>query len=732
MLLSILSVLAGLALAQGSPDPGDPPSEPAVPVPVDPVMQAELVQLRADLELARAALAERAQGDQDLEQALALLAQLVDGRQDDAQRVAAAEALGLRADPSFIPFFYNAVHVAPAPVKVAALQALRSTPTPEVTEIASWALERGPTDEVRRAAMDLLADIPEDAAGEVLYTFALNPDQPEALRAAAIAALEAGHAALLEARGRPTPPVKGSGPEASLGIAANGVAGGILLSSIGVWGQTDAGIVIGAVGGSLVGVGTGVTYALTRPVSVAQNLQYAGGVGWGLELAVLSTQAIYGDRYPDGREEVGALLRAAGVAGGAGLALARFKADPDPVDVVELNLSMLLGQQIGFGLAHVALDRGYGYGDVAWDLDTQPRMAAALGATALGAGAGWWLRDAWQLDGGDAAFATATGLEMLWLGSWLPIAVTGQGHLGAPRLGWAGGTAAALAFSEWQAPSLARTGAMSYSFLAGTALGAGLPLLARSEDDRTIAGTMLGVGAAGAVGGYLVGDLLDMDGGSYTTLAVGLPITVAELVSLAYILDMRGVVEDGQIPGIILAGGGVGAAGLLGLTQLIEPSPGEAVVAGSGAVWGAWYGVLTPLALGLELEGDQYVLSALGAGDALMAAAIVAQSDRIGLDPRSTLFPQIGGVGGATLGALGAALFTGDSQTIAGGAVLGSLLGFGGGALVELRVGSRRQAAWALPRPSLDLPGHWSVGAVPLADEDGHLGGQVTVSAVGW
>ncbi|MCB9744497.1 MAG: HEAT repeat domain-containing protein [Alphaproteobacteria bacterium] len=725
--LTSLAQLSGLAWAQDTPEPAE-----EVPVAVDPALEAELASLRASLAQAEAALAQGAGSTEALQQTLDQLAVLLDGRREGAERVAAAEALGALADPQLIPFFYNAVHAGPPAVKRAAIEALRSTPTAEVTPIASWALQRG-TEDLSRAAMQLLADIPEDAAADVLYAYAMAPDTEEPLREAAVEALQLGHADYLAERGMPQPPLRKAGGEALIGVAANGVAGGILLSSIGVWGRSDIGVVIGAVGGALVGAGTGATYALTRPVTLSHSLQYAGGVGWGLELGVLTTQAIYGDEWGGSRDSVGALLRATGVAAGATGAYLRFKKDVDPVDVTELNLSMLLGQQLGFGAAHLALDRGYGY-EGAWDLDTQPRMLSALGGTAAGAAVGLALRDRWELDEDDLTFAAVTGAELLWVGAWLPMAIDERGHMGAPRFAWAAGTSAALAFSEFADPSLARTGSMAYGFTAGTAFGAGLPMLAQREGVQPAAASMLALGALGGGLGYAVGERLDMDPGSYATLMVGIPLTIAQASGYSFVLYERDVLNDTQPVGFILTASGAGAAGLLGLTQFIQPSSGQAIVTGSGAAWGAWYGVLVPVAAGAELDPDQLMLSTLLVSDLGLAGAAILQSPAVGLQPRSTLLPQLGGVSGATLGALGAALVTGDGEVIAGGAVLGSLLGFGGGALLEVNQAKKRQTrtSLSLPRPDVDLPGQWSVMASPTVMENGEMGGQVMVTGVGF
>jgi hypothetical protein len=79
-----------------------------------------------------------------------------------------------------------------------------------------------------------------------------------------------------------------------------------------------------------------------------------------------------------------------------------------------------------------------------------------------------------------------------------------------------------------------------------------------------------------------------------------------------------------------------------------------------------------------------------------------------GLEPGRTVPAQLGGLAGATAGALTTAMFAADGSDVALGALIGTAAGFGGGAAlgVALDVGPVRIAAPA-------LPGRWSASLLP-------------------
>ncbi|MBK9371943.1 MAG: hypothetical protein IPN01_37575 [Deltaproteobacteria bacterium] len=415
-----------------------------------------------------------------------------------------------------------------------------------------------------------------------------------------------------------------------------------MLSSIGVLGQSDVGVVIGAIGGSLVGAGTGTTYALTRPLTPGQSLAYTLGVASGLNIGV-STSFMLG-----AGDEASAAFRAVGVGAGAVMGYRRFKKDPTVSDVMEGAISAHLGQQLAFG-AHDLLvppprfKNSY-YEDraalQAWGVEfdqwSQRRVGVALGGLVVGGAATALSRDAWDLSVEDAVFGGVVGAEGAWIGGWLPVAINGDGHNGAVRVGWVAGTAAGLALTELRPASVQQSFFTAYGAAAGNALGAGLPMLAGTKKERVMARVMLPVGAAGAAAGYLAADALSVDGGDGALLYIGVPIVLAHNAALASGLDRLTDLQGEQATGLFLAGSGLGALGAAALGAKTDPTAAQVALVASAGAWGAWYGVLTPIAFDIETPEGALMLSGVGLADGLMVATALARLPAVGLKPRST------------------------------------------------------------------------------------------------
>ncbi|MEY3211963.1 MAG: hypothetical protein RIT28_2444, partial [Pseudomonadota bacterium] len=681
---------------------------------------------------ARAAAQLKAEDHAVLARIVADATTLLDETLAPAQRVDAAKDLATLADRRGLPFLIFAVRRAgDAEVRAQAMRAAGTFDDPAVRQLASEGLENPNLPPVLRiASMDVLLLTPDEALGERLYALAGDREAPEAVRDAALAALNKHYPVLVQLRGEPE--ALGLTLGAVPGIVANGVAGGVMLSSIGVLGQSDVGVVIGAIGGSLVGVGTGTTYALTRPLTPGQSLAYTLGVASGLNVGVSTGILI------DAGEEASAALRAVGVGAGAVMGYRRFKKDPTVSDVMEGAISAHLGQQLAFG-AHDLLSpepefpRG-DFDDVeyrAWEAEVQDwqqrRVGVALGGLVVGGAASALAQDAWDLSVEDALFGGVAGAEGAWIGGWMPVAVDGDAREGAVRVGWVAGTAAGLALTELRPASAQQSFFTAYGAAAGNALGAGLPMLAGVQKDRVVARVMLPVGVVGTAAGYLAADKLSVEGGDAALLYIGVPILLAHNAALASGLGQLTDMTGDQGLGLFLTGSGVGAAGLVALGAKADPTPSQVALVASAGAWGAWYGVLTPIAFGVDTPNGALMLSGVGLADGLMVATALAQLPAVGLKPRSTLAPQLFAVGGATLGALGVALATDSGQAIAGGALVGASLGFGGGTLFQVARDhdstKDRQALALLPRPDLQrLPGHWSPSMAPTVMEDGAPG----------
>ena len=367
-----------------------------------------------------------------------------------------------------------------------------------------------------------------------------------------------------------------------------------------------------------------------------------------------------------------------------------------------------------------------------WNQDNSQQLlvAASLGSmTGLATQAA--LRDRWQPDSPDVGFAGLVAGNAAWTATWMPVALDRYGVDGRGLLASHAGASLALVAAHKLEPSWTHNGMMAWGTVLGNSLGAGLPLLADAKDETTVA-VMLPMGLAGAGLGYVAGGRVEFHGGDRAMLGVGVPLVTLQSLGYGGVLAMRqNSFEESQMAGLMLTGEALGGIGLTAVSQRWDPNAGQMLLLGSGALWGAWYGVLTPIALDLDGEPEDLLLSTLVASDLGLVAAGVAT---YGLDvhPRSTLSPQLGGVAGATFGSLAVSLVSPEPRAASAGALLGSVAGFAGGTLFEMRVAgpkrAERQALGLKPR-SLDLPGTWSASAAPwAAPESGDLGvyGQVS------
>ena len=262
---------------------------------------------------------------------------------------------------------------------------------------------------------------------------------------------------------------------------------------------------------------------------------------------------------------------------------------------------------------------------------------------------------------------------------------------------------------------------MAGGTILGNSLGAGVPLLA-DQDAQTTTAVMLPMGLAGAAVGYGLADRTEWTSGDRAMLGVGMPILTLHSLGYGSVLSAkRRDFEEKQMAGMMLTGAGLGGIGLTALSQRVDPTPGEMLVLGSGAVWGAWFGSLTPVAAGLDGEPADLLLVTLLCSDAGLVGA-GALTYGLGVQPRSTLVPQLGALSGATVGSLGVALVSGDGQAVAGGALVGSVLGFAGGSVLQMSVLEGRQSRWVAPKPTAPRLAGWGFTAAPWAAESGDPG----------
>lgn len=761
----ILMSLAGLSTAWADPSPADPPAAPEAPVPapIAPAAAKPTVQELADaLRDSDADRVEQGRVRGVVEAILAAADVLVDDRQPLDARIAAAATLGTTGDVRVLPFLRVGAQLRIADLQFACLDAAFPYKDEDAVAIARWIVRDPATDgAVKRAALDHLAEMGQFEGAHGLWELAGDRAVADVYQSEARRLLAERYPDEMATLGAPVNVSDFAG--AAVGVLANGFAGGVMLGAVGSYGKFDGAVAIGATGGALIGLGTGLLYVKDHPVTRGEGLAYGSGVGWGYTFGHLGSQSLVGaaghDDWRTPREQERAWdartgAWALGSLGGGVVGVLAARREPGASDVLELDTAAYLGSAFALSAIDLAYrpdlatqwnwnDCPYSYygGYYAYDCHweerekimwsrSRVRAGVTAGGAALGMGAGLLLARDWKLDPEDALFAGVVGGEAAWVGFFWPAAVgLDDSELsGTVRLPLHASVAGALAFAEWRPVSPLRSGVGAFGAVMGNAIGAGLPIAARKYDEQPVAQTMVPLGIAGTAAGMLAAPWLAPDGDDWAMIGIGTPIVAAETGAITAWLNHRGVVEDRQTPGFALLTSGLAGTGLLVAGKYVDVPYGTSALIGTSALWGSYYGVLVPIAV--DSSGDDADLGLTGAivADVFMAGGAVLVGPGH-VRPGDTVVPQIGGVTGATLGALGAALFTDHRQAVAAGAVVGSALGLGTGAVIEA-VGHGSDVHVALP--TLDLPGIWLPSAGPTVLDDGSMGVRVGLTATGW
>ncbi len=716
---ALMLLITTLALAQ---EADTIPLEEAVEPGEPERLQEELNRLQSELEASKAGSA----------RAVALDAMLVDvalaqdPREDLDVRAAAMTRMANRAEALDEQELARQLLLGAAQDRNLAVQsaAVEGLTRLGAVEELEWLVGHGRPIHIAHEAVVALEGLGTPEAGQALFWIATGEQAPRELRMAAQEALERSYPEILDEQGRPQASSSGGGiTGAAIG---NAILSGTALSTVGVLGQTDAGAGIGIYGGAGIGAGSAILYGLNNPVSTADGTRYASSVGWGLANGVvLGSAMFYNDRGPayDNRT---ALMRTVGVSLGAGQAWWAYQNNlTDVHNVWESNGAAWLGTGSALGLAIMATDGQAGD-------NGQALLFSASAGSITGLAAQAAIREHWDPAPPDIALASIVAFNGGWTAGWLPYVARDPDPVqGRVLFGTHATAAIGLGAAHVLEPTWKQDAVMLWGSALGYSLGAGVPLLV-GQDDETVVQAMLPMGLFGAGAGYAMGAGSEWSTGDKTMLGVGVPVLTLQALGYGVVLESKTTgFDDTQVPGLMLVGLGASGLGLSALSQRWDPSAGQMLFMGTGALWGAWYGVLTPVALDLDGEAEDLLLITLLASDTGLIATGVG-TYALGIEPRSTVAPQIGGLAGATVGSLGVGLVNGGAQPVAAGAVIGSVLGFVGGSIVETRVIEPRRAeleALAPGRPGrVDLPGTWSAAASPWADEQGDLGVYGTIA----
>ena len=749
--------LFSLAFAQEADPPDEAPAHQEEAAAEDKALETA----RAELEALQEATAVAGPHSEALQALLEGAATLLDDRQVLAGREAAALALAAGGDERAIPFLRAAAMSRDPGLQLSALRAMQSFSPQEAASLSAAVATGGFGSMLQEEAISLLQAQQHPEASLRLWAIAGDAAEGNRLRAAALDALRESYPEFLAEKGDPQG-VRGIFGSIAA-TAANGVAGGFALHSVGVWGKTEAGEVIGGMGGSVIGVGTGALYAIQNPVSDGQGLYYASGIATGLTAGTLAGFAVSGEQYGENRRNLEAALRVAGLGAGGWYTFKNQDRNPSVSDVLEMDGSTYLGAQLAVGIADLLRDHKYPediwrnyaeHTDEALEAyyqqefeaehwDTGVDSTVALAGMAAGLGIGHMLVEDWNPTPADIGVAGVLGAEGALVGALLPQVLYGDDGRdrmeGTARTAIHAAAIGGLAYGHHHGVEARHAGIGAYGLAMGNILGLGIASLSNPDEDNeervVMAGTLIG-GLLGTPLAIRVADHTRWSAGDVSMIGVGLGLAVWESTALAYVADEKWDLYAGsiQVAGTVetaIAGTGVGLAVL---AHRIDPDPANMFFLGTSTAWGAYYGALVPIALEREGTAPDYVLTILTASDLALAAGAFAVSERGFLEATDTLLPQLGGVAGATLGSLAVALGTEEGAAVATGALAGSTVGMVGGALwTRSRKAKGKEAvALNLSVPHVNIPGTWGMTVQPMPGENGDITPWVGLTARGF
>ncbi len=542
-------------------------------------------------------------------------------------------------------------------------------------EQALLATARSPVEasEVRLAAIEALRWVGSDEVATPLRELYTSATEPEQIRAAAKAALAARWPAELEKR----VPVVDDRSGRSLLIAGGTLLGSFTLGAVGALGRNDAGTVIGVLGGAVTGGITASYLTRSGEITKAQASWMVSAGVWGAGIGMTTAGSF--QRDPDHRFVLSLGLIGEGIAFGAAYATRRSMTYSSS-DIAETN---------GIGL--LAVDLALGGLLIADPASSRTWLGTVTLASVAGLASGLVLSPTLRFSDRDSSLVALGAYEGLWLGSLAPTAwfsPVDDAHDGAGALLGVGfgilGTAALAQITEVPKRT---SGLMWLMGTYGKLLGYSLPLLTRDDDVSDARGVFVG-SVAGLAGGAVVADHLKLSAGDGTLIALG--TIVGGWHGLG--LGIAAGYDDRKLGGLTLLGTSVGGLASIGASQAIKLETTDVQALAGGLFWGTWFSAWGAALADMELEPALRLT--VYAGDAGLALSGLLVSPAIDLDPRRLGVAYLGGVSGAALASLGAALATRDNDTLITANLIGSAAGLAVGALV----GSRMKMSPRRPR----------------------------------
>ena len=736
-----------------------------------------------ELELELSMQSDFVQQDAEIIDALSIL---VDSRQSMPDRVKAVQQLAEKNTELALPFFWDVLE-GHTELSLAIVKVLPSFITEDASEsvvlasrqIAQKALytsERHPSnitiaigktsflgdlegethivESFAAATLQEISTVNHPLIAELLLMYVQDSSVPVMLREQALKVLKMNYAEWLIGKETPTIDAPSNLLANQIYSVSSGVTGSVLLGSVGVWGQNETSEAIGYTGGALLGATSGWLIAQEEHPTLAQATLMASSTGWGLAMGEMVASGF------DMNSEYGSLSRTLGVAAGTGYGHWARDRNMSLSDVLETDFAGYFGAQVAVGLTDVLSDQSQlqypqweayypqeyptdwdvedeeaaqnAYNDAyeRYDLRAQEQqnkkfLTATLGS-AVGLGASHLLMEEWEPEPQSVLFAGVWAGQMGIATNLLLPSVGVEYPQGWVRLASHASMAGALYYDHRNPTSYEQSIFSTYGASVGYLLGYGVNGLSRGENiDGSRNASLLST--LGAIGGTTIGNTMDFSTSDWVATGVGLGLTGWHMGSIASISQENGWLSGDQALGLVQTGMGTASLGLLATGQYFEVSSSDAIFLGSSAGWGAYYGALMPIMFGVEdeMSSTEQLLATLITSDVFLAAGTYGLlNDRF--ESEHTAIPQVLGIAGATIGSLGAFLFTDSSQVVSGAALLGASVGLGSGVLLENR---DTTVSMRLSRQHKRYLSKMRIQTSPYVDADGEMGMYVGLSS---
>lgn len=605
---------------------------------------------------------------------------------------------------------------------------------------------------VSAETLESMRGIKHPQLAALLMRFITDETVPVSLREQALSQLQMDYSTWLADKEIPVITAPNNRLANQLYAVSAGVTGSVLLGSVGVWGRNETSEAIGYTGGALLGATSGWLISQQQHPTLAQATLMASSNGWGLAV---------GQMLSEGwalQPEYAALSRTLGVVAGTGYGHWARDRDMSLSDVLEADFAGYFGAQIAVGLTDISVDQSlyqypewddyYSDGRVDWEdpavqaadeayrqatdeyyknqqaLYNRKMLTATVGAT-VGLGASHLLMETWKPKPESVLFAGVWSGQIGIATDELLPAIGTEYPQGWVRLASHTAMAGALYYDHRNPVSYEQSIFSAYGAGAGYLLGYGVNNLAQGQYSYGVRNAAV-LSTLGTLGGTSIGNRMNFSNDDWVTTGVGLGLSFWHMGSLDMIA--REWLNYQQSDGLFQTGMGVAALGLLATGKQFDVSSSDAIFLGSTAGWGAYYGALTPIMLGVDeqmTDTEQWLTTLIASDLFLASGAYGLLTDRF--TSESTAMPQVLGVAGATLGSLGAFLFTDSSQVVSGAALLGATAGIASGVLLEQQNKGVSIHFEGHKRYTKRLSG-LRLQPSPYVDEDGNMGVYLGIS----